>query len=180
MAAKRTMASIEMVDTRVPEQAEDDGIEALYRAFAPDAVRLAFLLTGDSMLAEDLSQDAFVRVLGRFRNLRNRDAFWWYLRKAVVNLSRSYFRRRKVERAYLERQRRQAAGPASADPSDRHVLVQALLGLRAGQRAAVVLRYFEDLTESQTADVLGWPVGTVKSTVSRALDRLQKELATDD
>jgi RNA polymerase sigma-70 factor (sigma-E family) len=174
------MAAVEMAETRVAERAEDGGIEALYRAFAPDAVRLAFLLTGDSTLAEDLAQDAFVRVLGRFRNLRNRDAFWWYLRKAVVNLSRSYFRRRKVELSYLERQRHQAASPAPADSTDRYVLLQALMGLRAGQRAAVVLRYFEDLTESQTADVLGWPVGTVKSTVSRALDRLQKELATDD
>src|SRR5262245_23313814 len=79
-------------------------LEGLYRTHAADAYRLAYLLTGDRALAEDLTQDAFVKVLGRFRNIRNPDAFWWYLRRTIVNLSRSQFRRRAVERAYLDRQ----------------------------------------------------------------------------
>jgi RNA polymerase sigma-70 factor (sigma-E family) len=174
------MAHIEMVESRVRERTGEDKLDELYRAFAPDAVRLAYLLTGDAGLAEDLAQDAFVRVLGRFRDLRNPDSFWWYLRKTVVNLSRSHFRRRRIERAFLESERRQREPDAPFDPDERRATQQALLQLRPGQRAAVVLRYYEDLTESQTAEVLGWPVGTVKSTVSRAMDRLRKELASDE
>jgi RNA polymerase sigma-70 factor (sigma-E family) len=174
------MAQIRMAESKVRERAREDKLDELYRAFAPDAVRLAYLLTGDAGLAEDLAQDAFVRVLGRFRDLRNPESFWWYLRKTVVNLSRSYFRRRRIERAFLERERKRFDQPRPFDPDERRTMQEALLQLRPEQRAAVVLRYFEDLTEAQTAEVLGWPVGTVKSTVSRAMDRLRKELASDE
>jgi RNA polymerase sigma-70 factor (sigma-E family) len=153
-------------------------LEELYRAHAPEAMRLAYLLTGDRVLAEDLTQDAFVKVLGRFQDLRNRDAFWWYLRRTIVNLSRSYFRRRQVERAYLERLRRPEtlAGP---DIGERERIRRALVKLRPEQRAAVVLRYYEDMSEAATAEILGRPLGTVKSMVSRGIDTLREEL-TDD
>src|SRR5213080_2978600 len=75
----------------------------LYLRHADAAVRLAYLLTGDRALAEDLVQDAFVRLAGRLVHLRDPGAFDAYLRQTVVNLSRSHFRRKKVERAYLER-----------------------------------------------------------------------------
>src|SRR6058998_3162610 len=75
----------------------------LYLRHAHDAVRLAYLLTGDRALAEDLVQDAFVRLAGRLVHLRDPCAFDAYLRRTVVNLSRSHFRRKKVERAYLQR-----------------------------------------------------------------------------
>src|SRR5207302_804336 len=76
------------------EQQGDTGrrLGELYRRHAPDAARLGYLLTGDRVLAEDLVQEAFVRMFGRFRDLRNPDAFGAYLRKTVVNLSRSHFR----------------------------------------------------------------------------------------
>src|ERR687887_2103997 len=75
----------------------------LYLRHADEAVRLAYLLTGDRHLAEDLVQDAFVRLAGRLVHLRDPGAFHAYLRRTIVNLSNSYFRRRRVERAYLER-----------------------------------------------------------------------------
>src|SRR2546425_3976876 len=75
----------------------------LYVRHADDAVRLAYLLTGDRALAEDLVQDAFVRTAGRLIHLRDPGAFGAYLQRTVVNLSHSHFRRKKVERAYLER-----------------------------------------------------------------------------
>jgi RNA polymerase sigma factor (sigma-70 family) len=118
--------------------------------------------------------------MARFRDLRNPDAFCWYLRKTVVNLSRSHFRRRRVERAFLEKERRRPEPTLPPDADERRVMRQALLELAPGPRAAVVLRYYEDLTEAQTAEVLGWPVGTVKSTVSRAMERLRKELTSDE
>src|SRR5213593_5312735 len=77
----------------------------LYVRHAPEALRLAYLLTGDRGLAEDLVQDAFVRLAGRMIHLRSPGAFDAYLRKTVVNLSNSHFRRKKLERAYLKRER---------------------------------------------------------------------------
>jgi RNA polymerase sigma-70 factor (sigma-E family) len=154
----------------------EGGLEGLYRAHAPEALRLAYLLTGERALAEDLVQDAFVKVLGRFHDLRNRDAFWWYLRRTIVNLARSQFRRRRVERAWLGRQRPAEAAPPPDDLGERDRLQRALMTLRPEQRAAIVLRYYEDLSEADTAQALGVAVGTVKSMVSRGMDRLRAEL----
>jgi RNA polymerase sigma-70 factor (sigma-E family) len=151
-------------------------LEELYRRHVDDAMRLAYLLTGDRGLAEDLVQDAFVRVLGRFRDVRSREAFWWYLRRTIVNLANSTFRRRRVERAWLRRQRPEAAAPPGPDVAERERVRAALMTLGPKPRAAIVLRYFEDLSEAETAELLGIPVGTVKSTVSRGLDRLREEL----
>ena len=75
----------------------------LYLRHAPEAIRLAFLLTGDRALSEDLVQEAFARLVGRLRHLRDPGAFGAYLRRTIVNLSTSHFRRRQVERAYLAR-----------------------------------------------------------------------------
>src|SRR3954471_7343674 len=88
----------------------------LYLRHADGAVRLAYLLTGDMGLAEDLAQDAFVKLAGRLVHLRDPGAFDAYLRRTVVNLANSSFRRRRVEREYL---RRSAAEPAAvADAPD--------------------------------------------------------------
>ena len=94
-----------MLSTDVDRQTEADTgrLGELYLRHADDAVRLAYLLTGDRALAEDLAQDAFVRLAGRLLHLRDSGAFHAYLQRTVVNLSHSYFRRKKVERAYLER-----------------------------------------------------------------------------
>ena len=165
---------------RAVERATGGRLEELYRAYAPEALRLAYLLTGDRSLAEDLAQDAFVKVLGRFHDIRNRDAFWWYLRRTVVNLSRSHFRHRRVERAWLQRQRPTDTAPASADLGERDRLQRALMTLRPEQRAAIVLRYYEDLSEADTAEALGVAVGTVKSMVSRGMDRLREQLPEDE
>lgn len=172
-----------MVITHVREQEAETAasrgrLEDLYRAHAPDALRLAYLLTGDRGLAEDLTQDAFIKVLGRFHDLRNRDAFWWYLRRTIVNLANSHFRHRRVERAWLERQ--SPPGHASQpDVVERERLREALGTLRPQQRAALVLRYFEDLSEADTAAILGVAAGTVKSMVSRGMDKLREELSRD-
>jgi RNA polymerase sigma-70 factor (sigma-E family) len=156
------------------------GLDALYRAHAAEALRLGYLLTGDRALAEDLVQDAFVKVLSRFHDLRNRDAFWWYLRRTIVNLSTSHFRRRRVERAWLERQHPAEAAPFPHDLGDRERLRDALSSLRPEQRAAIVLRFYEDLSLAETAEALGMPIGTVKSTVSRGLERLREQLPEEE
>jgi RNA polymerase sigma-70 factor (sigma-E family) len=154
-------------------------LEDLYRAHVQDALRLAFLLTGERPTAEDLVQDAFVKVFGRFNDLRRRDAFWWYLRRTIVNLSNSRLRRRRVERAWLERQH-PPGSTRDPDVAEQQRVRAALMTLRPEQRAAVVLRYYEDLTEAATADVLGCALGTVKSMVSRGMDKLREELRDDE
>jgi RNA polymerase sigma-70 factor (sigma-E family) len=156
-------------------RAQGGRLGELYAAHAGEAIRLAYLLTGDRALAEDLAHEAFVRMFGRFRDLRQPEAFRAYLRTTVVNLSRSHFRRIRVERAFLARAASEPA-PAEAEPHERTEMWEALATLTPRQRAAIVLRYYEDLTEAQTADVLRCPVGTVKSLVSRGMERLRGEL----
>jgi RNA polymerase sigma-70 factor (sigma-E family) len=164
------------VDRGERERVSDTGrLGELYRRHAGDAARLAYLITGDRALAEDLVQEAFVRLYGRYRDLRNPDAFDIYLRRTVVNLARSHFRHRKVERKYLEGAgrpdgRRSVPGP---DVADRDELWTVLQSLPERQRTAIVLRFYEDLSEAATAEVMGCPIGTVKSLVSRGLERLR-------
>lgn len=148
----------------------------LFTRYVPDMVRLAYLMTGDRTLAEDLAHDAFVRVTGRFAHLRSPDSFEAYLRRAVVNLCKNHFRKRDTERAFLQLE----IPPSSIDPhaaSDEFYRIRtALLALPGRQRAAIVLRYYNDLSERDTADLLGCRPGTVKSLVSRALATLRQTL----
>jgi RNA polymerase sigma-70 factor (sigma-E family) len=141
---------------------------------------LAYLLSGDRALAEDLVQDAFVKLAGRLAHLRDPDAFDAYLRRTVVNLANSHWRRKRLERAYLERQRGTVRPvPTEPDVGSREALWKALQKLSERQRAAIVLRYYEDLSEQQVADILGCRQGTVKSLVSRGLDILRTEVSRE-
>jgi RNA polymerase sigma-70 factor (sigma-E family) len=148
----------------------------LYVAYAPDGIRLAFLLTGDQALAEDLVQDAFVRLVGRLRHLREPAAFWTYLRRTIVNLATSHFRHGRVERAYLERVAAAPSSVANVNDDLDETMHRILLGLPQRQRAAIVLRFYEDLTDVQTAAVLGCSPGTVRSLVSRGMQTLREEM----
>jgi RNA polymerase sigma-70 factor (sigma-E family) len=154
---------------------ERDRLADLYVAHAPEGIRLAFLLTGDRALAEDLVQDAFARLVGRLRHLRYPDAFGAYLRRTIVNLATSHFRRRRVERAYLERE---AAAPREGNPNEAldETMHAVLLRLPRRQRAAIVLRFYEDLSDVQTAEILRCATGTVRSLVSRATKTLRESL----
>lgn len=145
-----------------------------YVRSAPGGIRLAYLLTGDQALAEDLVQEAFVRFVGRFRFLRYPDDFESYLRRTIVNMSKNYFRRRAVERAYLEREGRWIEDvSASPDVATSDTLRSALLGLTLRQRTAIVLRYYEDLPDATIAELLGCRQATVRSLVARGLEALR-------
>jgi RNA polymerase sigma-70 factor (sigma-E family) len=160
-----------------PAEGVGGRLGALFLRHGDGAVRLAYLLTGDRSLAEDLVQDAFVKLAGRLTHLRDPDAFDAYLRRTVVNLANSHWRRKRLERAYLERQRgRVGPTPTEPDIGSRDALWRALQKLTERQRAAIVLRYYEDLSEQQVADILGCRQGTVKSLVSRGLDVLRGEV----
>lgn len=154
--------------------------EALRAAFeehyAP-LLRLCIALSGRVEVAEDIVQDAFVRVAPRVAGLRP-DEVGPYLRRVVVNLWKDRLRRFATELKHL---RQEPSPPAAATTGeDRDAMWRALLRLPTRQRACVVLRYYEDLSEREVAEVLSCSTGTVKSQTSRALSKLRRELADED
>lgn len=171
-----------MVRTEVAGREQTEGrLADLYARHAPAAGRFAYLLTADHSQAEDLVQEAFVRIVGRFGHLRVPDAFDAYLRRTIVNLHVSRLRRLRVERAYLERERgRSSAADPTPDVAVREELWRALRRLPARQRAAVVLRYCEDLSERDAADALRCSVAAVKSLVARAMQTLRDEIGSEE
>lgn len=135
-------------------------------------LRTAVLLTGDRSAAEDLLQEMYERVYVRWRRIHGAPEA--YARRTLANLvtNRWRSRTRKPEVPLADRH-----DVATADGADgfavRDQLLGALQQLPPRQRAVIVLRYYEDLTEAQTAELLGCSVGTVKSQASRALDKLR-------
>ena len=148
----------------------------------PGLVRLAYGLTGDRWLAEDVAQAALASAYAAWWRVRRADDPDAYVRRILVNTSHRRFRRRRV----TEHAREPADLPdtAVADPSDligqRSALLSALRELPARQRAIVVLRYWEDLSDAQVATALGCTEGTVRSQASRALAKLRASAALAD
>jgi RNA polymerase sigma-70 factor (sigma-E family) len=148
--------------------------EDLYAAHGREAVRLAYLMTGDRALAEDVAQEAFVRLLRGFHNLRDPEAFRAYLLRTVTNLTKSHFRKSKRERDFS----RLGTDHRNEDPVDlgsRDMLWSALLRLPERQRTALVLHYCHDLSEQQTADVMQISLKALKSLVGRGLAKLRSD-----
>ena len=153
----------------------------LYTRHAAGAIRLAYMLTGDRSLAEDLTQDAFVKLAGRLVHLRDPAAFEAYLRRTIVNSTNSYFRRKRLERAYLQTSASEPASVGAAPGEDRRdELWRGLQRLPVRQRTAVVLRIYEDLPEDRVAEILGCRPGTVRSLVSRGLSVLRIHVRSDE
>jgi RNA polymerase sigma-70 factor (sigma-E family) len=151
-----------------------DSLAELYRRHAPGGFRLAFLLTGNRPAAEDLLHDAFVRVAGRFRHLRFPEAFDPYLRSTIVNLHISQLRKQRSERMYVERERGRSHDlQVLPDVAVRDQLWKALMALPPRQRAAVVLRFYEDLSERQAAEVMGSSLEALRSAVARGMRTLR-------
>jgi RNA polymerase sigma factor (sigma-70 family) len=145
------------------------GIELsdLYREHAPRLIRLAAAITLNLSLAEDVTQDAFV---GLQRRVDTVDRPVAYLQRSVVNLSVKVLRRRKIAERYPIPAAGVSLEPEIAEAWD------AVVRLPPRQRAVVALRYWNDLSEAEIVDYLGWPAGTVKSTLHRALKRLKEDI----
>jgi len=138
-------------------------------------LRTAYLLTGDHADAEDLVQLALVKAMPRWKQISDQPEP--YVRRILAREATNRWRRRRWREVSTDVLPEDAA--TGADPTDREVLRVALLTLSARQRAVVVLRYFEDLTEQQTAEVLGIGLGTVKSHGRDAMARLRAELGEE-
>ena len=132
--------------------------------------RSAWLLTGDAQRAEDLVQTALVKCWPKWERIEP-GAAEAYVRRALVTTYTDWWRRRWTGEVPTEVLPERAM-PGESEVERRDVLA-ALSQLPRGQRAVVVLRYFEDLTEAQTADALGVSVGTVKSQTARAFRTLR-------
>ena len=150
-------------------RARPDGFDGVYRAEYHALLRLAVLTTSSTELAEELVQDTFAALLATWSTV-DRPAAW--LRTALVHRCTSWVRRIAVERRYAPRLR---AADTSTDP-DRLAVADLLCALRPLERAVLVLRFVDGWSEADVAEALDVPLGTVKSTASRARARLRHEI----
>ncbi|MFJ5778569.1 SigE family RNA polymerase sigma factor [Streptomyces sp. NPDC093094] len=149
------------------------------RARRPVLLRTARSLTSNANDAEDLLQTALTKTYVAWERIEDHRALDGYVRRALLNTRTSQWRKRKVDEFTCDELPEPEPSAGQADTAERQALHdamwRAILKLPARQRAMVVLRYYEDLSEAQTAQVLGVSVGTVKSAVSRALGKLRED-----
>lgn len=154
-----------------------DNLAHLYQAHASALLRLAYVLTGDRHAAEDIAQEAFVRIGRRLIRFRDPEHTRAYLLRTVINLSRGRARRARVERAALARLHH----PQTHELPDggRDEIWAGLLRLPERQRAALFLRFYLDHSEATAAEVLGCSPSAMKSLVSRGLKTLRESVEND-
>ena len=145
----------------------------------PGLYRTAYLLVGDAGLAEDLVQTSLAKTYASWGDVREVSRARGYARTVLVNTATSWFRRRSWRREVATTDITDRSVDATeSDHTDRFVLTAALAELPVRQRAVVVLRFYEDLSVEQTAEVLSISPGTVKSQTSHALTKLRASLGT--
>ncbi|MFF6999551.1 SigE family RNA polymerase sigma factor [Streptomyces sp. NPDC008313] len=148
------------------------------KARQPVLLRTARSLTANPSDAEDLLQTALTKTYVAWERIEDHRALDGYVRRALLNTRTSQWRKRKVDEFACE-ELPEPEGLPAGDPAEQQALHdamwRAIMKLPTRQRAMVVLRYYEDLSEVQTAEVLGVSVGTVKSAVSRALGKLRED-----
>ncbi|MFF7473220.1 SigE family RNA polymerase sigma factor [Streptomyces sp. NPDC008092] len=153
------------------------------RARQPVLLRTARSLTANPSDAEDLLQTALAKTYVAWERIEDHRALDGYVRRALLNTRTSQWRKRRVDEFVCDEMPEPEPVPGEDDPAERQALHdamwRAIMKLPARQRAMVVLRYYEDLSEVQTAEVLGVSVGTVKSAVSRALGKLREDPELD-
>lgn len=142
-----------------------DLVEIYERRYV-DFVRLAYLLVGRAAVAEELTQDTFIAVHAAWGGIERPEA---YLRSALMNRCRSWFRRLEVEQ-------RHAPVPEAVEDLGADELWDALNRLPYRRRAAIVLRFYEDLPDSEIASMLGCRQATVRTAIHRGLAQLRKEI----
>jgi RNA polymerase sigma factor (sigma-70 family) len=155
------------VEQRTAAPGTDRVIEELYSSVAPRLRRVAYLMVGRAEVAEEVVHEAFVRAYDRLGSV---DAPAAYLRTTVVNLCLSWRGRRALE------QRHQPPGRMVVELPDVDETWELLSGLPRRQRAAVVLRYYEDLPFDRIASIIGCRPATVRSLVHKAIVTLRKEM----
>ncbi len=157
--------------------ADDEDFTAFVAAVSRRLLRSAYLITGNLEEAQDLLQTALERTYRHWPAVRRRDSPEAYARKILVNAATDLWRRNRDRSVALDEARMLALeDPGLAGLPSREALLCRVRELPVGQRAVLVLRYFDDLTELETARALGCSVGTVKSQHARAMARLRQQL----
>jgi RNA polymerase sigma-70 factor (sigma-E family) len=163
----------------------EEAIRRLYDEHWVGLCRLAALILGDRAAGEEMVQEAFTRTFARWDRVQGYERLDAYVRSAVVNLCRSRIRRRVVERrvnasSYTRDETWERARRADADqgpePDDTARVMAAVRRLPPRQRAAVVLRYYEDMSDTEIGAALGCSPGTVKSQLSKGRNHLARLL----
>jgi RNA polymerase sigma-70 factor (sigma-E family) len=152
---------------------EDPGFRDYVTSRTGSLLRMAYLLTGNQADAEDLVQAALAKTYQAWDRIEDRNALDGYVRRAMVNTHISWWRRRRVEEYPTDDIPDRPAADHAGDSELSDTLQRALDRLPSRMRAAVMLRYYEDMSEAEVAAALGISQGTVKSTVSRAVAKLR-------
>lgn len=172
-------AAVEAAPSRVVtgERATEEDFRAFVAARSPALLRTAYLLSGgDWGLAEDLLQVALTKTYLSWGRIRERGALEAYVRTTLATTATSWWRRKWHGERPTEVLPERATGDRSSDVDERDALWALVKQLPAKQRAVLVLRFYEDLSEAEVARTLGIAPGTVKSTTSRALAALRAQL----
>ena len=152
---------------------DDPGFREYVTSRSRSLLRTAYLLTGNRADAEDLVQSALAKTYLAWDRIEDRRALDGYVRRAMVNTHISWWRRRRVEEYPMDQIPDRAVVDHAGTSDLEDMIRRAVDRLPQRMRAAVLLRYFEDMTEAEVADALGVSLGTVKSTVSRAVAKLR-------
>jgi RNA polymerase sigma-70 factor (sigma-E family) len=163
------------VPPAIPEQArtDDPAFRDFVRARRRALLRTAYVLTGNQADAEDLVQSALAKTYLAWDRIEDRGALDGYVRRAMVNTHISWWRRRRLEEYPTDEIPDRAVVDPTVNSDLQETMRRAIDRLPERMRAAVMLRYYEDMTEAEVAEVLGVSLGTVKSTVSRAVAKLR-------
>jgi RNA polymerase sigma-70 factor (sigma-E family) len=164
----------------VSDQGRDAAFTAFVRERGAALSRTAFFLTGDRHLAEDLVQTALAQTYVHWHRIRDYAQVEAYARRILVNANAAWWRRLSSGETPVEAAPDVALPDPTAAVAERAPLVEALRRLPARQRAAVVLRYYADLSEAETADAMGCTTGSVKRHTSRGVERLRALLSGVD
>jgi RNA polymerase sigma-70 factor (sigma-E family) len=151
-------------------------LRAAYERWYLSLLRLCVLLVGNVATAEDIVQETFVRAAPRLPEL-SEPSVLPYLRRSMANIWKNVLRHRSVELRSMPQLAREESTPFGEGIEERAAIWAAITRLPPRQRACVVLRYYEELTDREIADVLGCSVSTVKSQSHRALRKLSGEIA---
>lgn len=151
---------------------KDADFQAFYESEGRRVRELAYFLVGDRDLAADLSQEAFLRTYRAWTRIRKSDP-GPYVRRALVNLCKNSHRRRALEKRHWAEAPGESREAPQPNVEDMVTVADALRALPPMRRAALILRYFEDMTDEQIAVVLDRPLGTVKSDIRRSLSQLR-------
>ena len=169
---------VAQVDPQAVKAKQTKRLASLYEREAAAAIRLAYVLTGDRHAAEDIAHDAFARVGRRLFGLHDPQPSRAYLYRTVVNVCRGRGRRLRIERRVVQKLDRNEPHE-DPDVAAQEEMWTALLRLPLRQRTALFLRYYEDLSEAQAADVLQCSLSAMKSLVNRGLKELRAGLEGD-